>query len=155
MKLLIKQKFFSFFGAYDVFSEDEETIYRVEGEFALGKKLNVYSPAGELLGYIQRELFTFLPKFSIYIGNEYRGEIVKEFSLFTPSFSIDYLGWQVSGELFEWDYDVFDAAGNAVAHISKELFNFTDTYCIDVNDPQDALSVLLLVLAIDAEKESR
>lgn len=155
MKLMIKQKFFSLSGAYDVFDECERMVFWVEGEFAFTKKLNVYSPSGEPLGYIQREPFTFLPKFSIYTGNEYRGEIVKELSLFTPSFSIDYLGWQVSGELFEWDYDVFDAVGNIVAHISKELFNLTDTYCIDVSDAQNALGALLLVLAIDAEKESR
>jgi uncharacterized protein YxjI len=39
--------------------------------------------------------------------------------------------------------------------VSKELFNWTDTYVIDVENPQDALGALMLVLAIDAEKCSR
>jgi uncharacterized protein YxjI len=42
-----------------------------------------------------------------------------------------------------------------LAHISKELFNWTDTYVIDVVKPGDALCALMLVLAIDAEKCSR
>ena len=42
-----------------------------------------------------------------------------------------------------------------VASISKELFNWTDTYTIDVADPGDALYALMVVLAIDAEKCSR
>ena len=42
-----------------------------------------------------------------------------------------------------------------VAEISKELFNWTDTYSINVYDPADALCALMLVLAIDAEKCSR
>lgn len=42
-----------------------------------------------------------------------------------------------------------------VAVVSKELFNWTDTYSIDVYNPQDALYALMLVLAIDAEKCSR
>ena len=45
--------------------------------------------------------------------------------------------------------------GNTVASISKELFNFTDTYTIDVHDPVDSLHALMVVLAIDAEKCSR
>jgi uncharacterized protein YxjI len=42
-----------------------------------------------------------------------------------------------------------------VATVCKELFNWTDTYSIDVEDPRDALYALMLVLAIDAEKCSR
>jgi uncharacterized protein YxjI len=42
-----------------------------------------------------------------------------------------------------------------VANISKSLWQWTDTYVIDVHDPKDALCALMLVLAIDAEKCSR
>ena len=55
----------------------------------------------------------------------------------------------------EWDYAVTEACGAPVARLSKELFNWTDTYVIDVADPGNALCVLMLVLAIDAEKCSR
>ena len=55
----------------------------------------------------------------------------------------------------EWDYRVEDRSGKTVAAVSKQLFNWTDTYAIDVYDSQDALAVLMLVLAIDAEKCSR
>ena len=42
-----------------------------------------------------------------------------------------------------------------IAIIDKELWNWTDTYTIDVADPNDALCALMVVLAIDAEKCSR
>jgi len=42
-----------------------------------------------------------------------------------------------------------------VAYVSKEIWNWTDTYTIDVASPDDALYALMLVLAIDAEKCSR
>ena len=61
----------------------------------------------------------------------------------------------MKGDFFEWDYSVFDRAGNVIATVSKELFHLTDTYVIDVQDPADGLSALMLVLAIDAEKCSR
>ena len=55
----------------------------------------------------------------------------------------------------EWDYDILDKFGAQVATVSKELFNWTDTYVIDVRDPDNALCALMVVLAIDAEKCSR
>ena len=45
--------------------------------------------------------------------------------------------------------------GRVVASASKQLFNFTDTYVIEVEDEKDALYALMVVLAIDAEKCSR
>ena len=61
----------------------------------------------------------------------------------------------MEGDFFEWDYRVVSAAGQPVATISKELFHWTDTYVLDVVYAPDALQVLMLVLAIDAEKCSR
>lgn len=57
--------------------------------------------------------------------------------------------------VMEWDYDITDATGNTVASISKEILHLTDQYVIDVVDENDALTALMFVLAIDAEKCSR
>ena len=64
-------------------------------------------------------------------------------------------GWHVEGNVLEWDYTVVSGSGHDVASISKELFNWTDTYLLNIYDPADALCVLMIVLAIDAEKCSR
>ena len=72
-----------------------------------------------------------------------------------PRYNIDCKGWHVAGNFLEWDYRILDRQGQCVAVVSKELFRWTDTYVIDVRYPQDALSALMLVLAIDAEKCSR
>ena len=48
-----------------------------------------------------------------------------------------------------------DESYDTVAIIRKEIFNFTDTYVINVKDPENALDTLMFVLAIDAEKCSR
>ena len=98
---------------------------------------------------------TFLPKFEIYVRDEYIGCIQKAFTLLKPRFNLDVNDWQVEGDWTEWDYRILDADGAVVAEISKNLLNWTDTYTIDVKDSQDALGVLMVVLAIDAEKCSR
>ncbi len=91
----------------------------------------------------------------MYYGDRYIGCISKEFSFFRPRYNIDCNGWHIQGDFFEWDYQIIDSNGAGVATVSKELFNWTDTYSIEVYNPQDALNALMLVLAIDAEKCSR
>ena len=155
MKLLFKQRFFSWFDSYDIYDEAGNTLFEVKGELSWGHLLCIYDAIGNEVGCVKERIFTFLPKFEMYLGDSYAGCISKEFSFFSPKFNIDYNGWHVDGDWFEWDYSILNSAGNCIATVSKELFNWTDTYVIDVQNPQDALCALMLVLAIDAEKCSR
>jgi len=155
MKLLFKQRFFSWFDSYDIYNEAGETVYVVKGQLSWGHCLKIFDARGNEIGTVQERIFTWLPKFEMYLGNQYIGCISKEFSFFVPRFNIDCNGWHVEGNFFEWDYNIVDASGYNIATVSKELFQWTDTYVIDVNNPQDALCALMLVLAIDAEKCSR
>lgn len=155
MKLLFKQRFFSWFDSYDIYNEAGQTVYTVKGQLAWGHCLKIYDARGMEIGTVKERILTFLPKFEMYLGDRYVGCISKEFTFFRPKFNIDCNGWRVDGDWFEWDYQIVDGNGRIVANVSKELFNWTDTYVIDVNDPQNALCALMLVLAIDAEKCSR
>lgn len=155
MKLLFKQRLFSWFDSYDVYDESGNKFYTVKGEISWGHLLRIYDADGRELGSIKERVLTFLPKFEMYIGDRYIGSINKELSLLKPKFNIDCNGWRMDGSWTEWNYTITDASGRCVAEVSKELLKLTDTYVIDVNDPRDALCVLMLVLAIDAEKCSR
>ena len=155
MRLWFKQRFFSWVDSYDIYDEDGNTVYTVEGQLAWGHCLHILDANGRHIGTVKERVFTLLPKFEMYIGEEYVGSIQKEFSFFIPRYDIDCNGWQVEGNFMEWDYTVRTGCGCVVAEISKELFQWTDTYTIDVTDPEDTLCALMLVLAIDAEKCSR
>jgi uncharacterized protein YxjI len=155
VRLLFKQRFFSWFDSYDIYDEMGNTVFTVRGDVAWGHLLRIYDAFGNEVGYIKEKIFTWFAKFEMYLGNNYVGSINKEFSFFRPRFNIDYNGWQVEGNFFEWDYDITDRIGQRVATVNKELWNWTDTYVIDVYNPNDVLCALMLVLAIDAEKCSR
>lgn len=155
MRMLFKQRFFSWFDSYDIYDDAGNTLFTVKGKLAWGHKLVIYDPAGRELGTVKEKVLTLLPRFELYLGQDYMGCIQKEFSLFRPRYHIDCRGWQVRGSLMEWDYTVTGPSGEVVATVSKELLRLTDTYVIDVVNPADALCALMLVLAIDAEKCSR
>ena len=89
------------------------------------------------------------------VGDRLVGSIRKEFSFLFPKFTVDCKDWEVHGQIMEWDYEIRDAHGAVIASVTKEIFNWTDTYVIDVASISDALPALMVVLAIDAEKCSR
>ena len=155
MKLLFKQRLFSWFDSYDIYDESGAAVYTVKGQLAWGHCLKIFDATGRELGTVRERVLTWMPKFELYLGERCIGCIRKEFTLFRPRYNIDCNGWRVEGNWLEWDYSICDAAGNPVASISKEVFRWTDTYVIDVNRPADALCALMVVLAIDAEKCSR
>lgn len=150
MKLLIKQRVFSWTDSYDIYDESGSPKYFVKAEFlSLGHRLHVYDQGGNEIGLIKEKLLTLLPAFEIEERGVIKGRIQKEFSFFKPRYEIDYNGWRVEGDFLGWDYDVYSGC-SAVVHISKEVLHWGDTYAIDIFNPADELDALMLVIAIDA-----
>lgn len=152
MRLLFKQRFFSWFDSYDIYDENGNTVYVVKGELAWGHRLRIYDAFGNEQGLIEEKVLSFMPKFRMYVNGELTGEIRKELTLFRPRFNLDCNGWQVNGDIFEWNYAVTDSWQNIICSVSKQVLRLTDTYEIDVANPADALYCLMIVLAIDAAK---
>lgn len=151
MKLLFKQRFFSWLDSYDVFDEEGSVLFCVEGKLSWGHCLEIHDAAGAHIGTVKEEVLHFLPHFRLYVNDEPIGVIRKELTFFHPKFSLDFNGWTVDGDLFEWDYEILDG-GVCIASVTKRIWNFTDTYEIDVANPANVLYALMVVLAIEAAK---
>ena len=122
MKLLIKQRVFSWSDSYDIYDENGNKKYFVKAEFwSLGHRLHVYDVYDREIGMIKQRLFSFMPIFDIEVDGKVLGSIQKKFTFFKPRYEIDFNGWRVEGNFMGWDYDVY-AGCSAVIHISKELF---------------------------------
>lgn len=156
MKLLIKQRFFTLTDNYNVFAEDGDVRYEVEAEFfTLGHKLHVYDKrTGREVGAIHEKLFNLMPTFQIVVDGQVVGTIRRKFTFFRENYEVDYRGWDVEGDFMGWDYRVLEGE-RTVLSITKELFNWTDTYVLRYDRAADELPGLLLVIAIDAANCSR
>lgn len=155
MKLLFKQRLFSWFDSYDIYDEAGETVFTVQGRLSWGHCLEIYDCYGEHVGTVKEEVLTFLPRFALYLDGRCIGEIQKKLTFFKPAFTLDCKGWQIEGDLFQWEYEVVDAGGARIMQVSKQLFNLTDTYVLDIKKSEDMLLCLMIVLAIDAAKCSQ
>ena len=65
MKLLFKQRFFSWFDSYEVFDDAGNTVFSVKGELSWGHLLRIYDACGNEVGSIKEKILTLLPKFEI------------------------------------------------------------------------------------------
>lgn len=154
MQFRLKQRFLSWFDSYDIYNEQDEVAFTVEGKLSLAHSFEVYDANRNLIGNIEQKFFSFTPCFEIYKNGEFVGTIKKELTFFKPKFTIEYKDWTMKGDIFEWDYEIHSPSG-LVATCEKELFNFTDTYVFNVKEEADVLDVVMLVVAIDAAKCSQ
>ena len=154
MKLYIKEKIFTWNDKFTVKDEYGRDKYIVEGEiFSWGRKLHVYNMTGYEVAFIKQEVFSWMPRYYVFIGGQQVAEICQRFSLFTPRYTIDGPGWEVSGSVFGHDYQI-TKAGRLIVTISKEWMTWGDSYELDIADPNDEIIALAAVLTIDCVVES-
>ena len=151
MKLILKQRFFSWTDTYDVFDEDDCVKYFVKAEFfSLGHVIHVYDTTGKEVALVREKLLSFLPKYEITVNGRFLGSITKKFTFFKENYTLDYNNWNVEGDFLGWNYEIKDSYGACIAAVTKEIFNFTDVYSITYHRTAEELPALLTAITIDA-----
>lgn len=109
----------------------------------------------ELLS-IEQKLFTFLPQYNLVRQGETLATIVKEFTFFSQSYSIEGMPITVEGDFFDHTYDIF-REGRPIASIYKEWFTWGDSYVVDISntDSTDPIIILALAITIDCVMDAR
>ena len=154
MRLLFKQNLISHFCRYKIYNQDKELVYLVKRKLSFGHLLKIYDKDNNELGTVEGEAFRFEPEFNLYTKDNWVGSVTKNISFIKPRFVVDLKGWQLSGDILEWEYEIRTHDQKPIAYISKAM-GLTDTYALTVCNPADSLYVLMLVLAIDCEKSCR
>lgn len=149
MKLCIQQAVFSWVDRFSITDEWGNERYYAEGEFfSWGKKLHVYNNRGEEIAFIEQKLFSFLPTYFIHASGQESLCVIKEFTFFRPSYTIEGKNWTVDGEFWEHEYTVTDGDG-IVFQVSKEWFTWGDCYQLVIASPKDEITALCTALVID------
>lgn len=152
MKLYIKQKVFTIKDKFTVKNEEGNDKYFVEGKLlSLGKKFYIYNMEKEEVAYIEQKLMNLMPKFFVYVKGEKIAEIHKKFSFLKPKYEIVGKNWVTNGDLWAHEYNITDIdSGNQIASMHKEWMTWGDSYMLDIVDEKHEISIMALILAIDA-----
>lgn len=68
MKLLFKQRFFTWLDSYDIYDESGNTVFTVEGKLGWGHVLHVLDRDGKHIGTVRERVLTFFERSSRYIS---------------------------------------------------------------------------------------
>ncbi len=151
MRLVVKQKVFSWFGKYNIFNEMGEVVYQVKGELSWGKLLRVYDANDMELGYVKEKVITLLPKFEFYMQGGLIGTMNKKFTFLKPKYLLDFNGWSIEGDVWGLNYQILNGT-EPIAMVNKKFISVADEYTIDVFNDQNDVLALLIVLAVDIDK---
>lgn len=140
MKLLFKQRFFSWFDSYDIYDETGAAVYTVEGKLSFGHHLEIHDAMGNEVATLQEKVLTFLPKFEIYLedtmwaASERSSPSCAPGSPWTATDGM-WRGGSWSGTTGFW------TAAAGWWPPSPRRPHWTDTYVIDVERPEDGAAV--------------
>lgn len=153
MKLYIKQKIFSWTDKFFVKNEQGEDVYSVEGELlSFGKRLHIYNAKSEEVAFLKQKVWSWMPKYEIFIGEEKEAGINRKFSL-KPYYTVTGPDWEVTGDIWAHNYSITEN-GKSIVSITKEWFSWGDSYVLDIADPKNEILALTMVLAIDADLQA-
>ena len=101
MKLLFKQRAFTWFDSYDIYDENENTVYVVKGQLSWGHCLKIFDASEEHeLGTVKEQIFSWWPQFELYEGSDCIGTLKKEpWGWFKPRYNIDFNGWHPTNSM--------------------------------------------------------
>lgn len=151
MRYLIRQKVFSFGDNFTIKDDMDNDRYIVRGKvFSFGDKLTLEDLAGNELFYIEQQLFRFMPEYYIFAGGQQVASVKKEFTFFTPKFTIEsiYGSYEMEGDLWSYDFQIYKNS-HMVASINKKWFSFSDCYGVEIADGEDHPFLLTLAIVID------
>ncbi len=151
MKLYIKQKLFSIGDKYSVFDENQNIVYSCQGEiFTLGNKLHLCDASGKEVVFIKQRLFTFLPKFELFVNGELFATLNKKFTFFYKKIEVESPHGNIVIDGSFWDHTyTITVNGQIFGSVHKEWLTWGDVYQLDINTEEHTEFFVSLVLAID------
>jgi uncharacterized protein YxjI len=153
MKYRMKQDWVALGDDFTITDERGDVVAKVDGHvFSIGDKLTFLDASGREMGQISQQLLSLRPAYEVSRGGQQLAVVKKDFfNLFRCSFTVDVPGpddLEAKGKLLEHDYE-FIRGDRTVARVSKSWFSFTDSYCIDVADGEDAFLIVASAVVID------
>ncbi|EHI74679.1 Protein of uncharacterised function (DUF567) [Streptococcus criceti] len=148
----IKQKMWSLGGKFTINDELGMPAYQVEGSlFKIPKTFKIMDMQGKLIGQIDKQFWSFLPKFQVNLANGQSFTIKRDFTFFKPHYSLENLNMEVQGNFWEMNFNLLQN-GELVARISQEWLRMTSTYNIEVYNEIYSDLVIALTVTIDYVK---
>jgi len=153
MRYRLRQKIWAIRDRFIIRSAFDEELYAVEGEFwTIGKKLTITDIQGRVLARIEQKLITLRPTFFIYRDGAPTVRVRRMlWPIFKPRYEIEVPGQKaivVRGSFWMYEFK-FQRGRTLIGTVSKKVFSWADSYCVDLREGEDQLLLLAATVIID------
>lgn len=153
MKLYVRKKMASIKDVFNIYDENENEKYQVQGKvFSMGAKLTVSAIDGSKIAFIKERFNRFLPSFEFYVQDELVGTIREKVG-WKKRYVVEASDIEVEGDWWGMTFTI-KAGGQVVGSVSKKWFSWGDFYEIEITNSNYELISIALVLAIQMVKQS-
>ena len=148
--LFISTKFISLHQATDITDDREQVVYQATSKFfSIHDKTDVTDAAGNPVAHIERKFFTLHERHFITMADGFQFQLSNElWHIYKDITNIEGLGWQLRGNMFELNFELYDQEERVIAVISQKLLSVHDKYAIDIYQPDKEPVVVAILITL-------
>ncbi|MBR5108978.1 MAG: LURP-one-related family protein [Clostridia bacterium] len=146
--LFTTSKVFSLHHHIDITDDQERVVYQANTKFpSLHDKTDITDAQGNHVAHIERKFFTLHQRHFITMADGTAFQVSTElFHLYKDVNNIEGLGWQLRGNMFGLNFELYDTDESVIAVISQKMLSLHDKYCIDIYRPElEGIVVAILI----------
>ena len=132
----------------DITDENEQVVYQSNSKvISLHDKTDVTTAAGAQVAHIERKFFSFHQRHFVTMADGFQFELSNElFHIYKDITNIEGLGWQLRGNIWGLNFELYDRDGSIIAVIGQKFFSLHDKYCVDIYKPElEPIVVAILI----------
>ena len=132
--LYTSTKIFSLHHHIDIMDEHETVVYIARSKvISLHDKTDLVRSTGEQVAHIEKKFFSLHERHYVTMNNGFSFELSNElFHIFKDITNIEGLGWQLRGNLWGLNFELYDSNGSLIAVVGQKMLSLHDKYCIDI-----------------------
>lgn len=148
--LFTTSRLFSLHHHIDITDEYENVVYSADSKvISLHDKTDITDALGNFVAHIERKLFTLHERHYVNMANGNQFELSNElFHIYHDITNIQGLGWQLRGNMFGLNFELYDEAGGIIAVIGQKFISMHDKYCMDIYRPEYEKEVVAILITL-------
>lgn len=149
IKLYMRQKIVAIRDKYDICTEDETSVYWVQGNL-ISHGYKIEDANGNLLLEIKKKLIALLPEYTMIKDGQEIGTIKKKIRLTKPEITGTINGEeiQIKGDLSGYHFSI-KSNDVVIGNVDTERLTWGDVYSIDIKDPEKQDLVVAIAIVVD------
>lgn len=147
MKFYVKRSELRSNVSYNYYDEEDNIIYKVLYSDDVTGAI-IQDSENNKIGEIKERMIEAMPKYDIFIGDEFSGYIQKLFTLFKAKYEVHLDKWKVEGNLSRLDIDLSSESSPEVKVYHDDDIT-SDKLHISIRKKKNLLNAVMLISAIE------